>query len=184
VAFSDLQGALVDLTLLREKDAAKLHERLQEPRIWDGAGCTEAPDLAWVTRRLKERMLIAWEMRSSVHRKALGYFAIVRYCGTPFICLDFFGQPDLDVAIDCIHTTIGPFFTNTDESRLFMNVPVEHAAEAQRPLVDLGFDSAGELPGHDPKKQRSYVLERATYEIYYGEEADGGEIEELEGEEP
>lgn len=175
MGFTDLDGALVRLRLVREADVPRLHARLQRPEVWPDAGCDEAPTRERMNARLSTwRTFVAWELHGAAGGGAIGYVGLVSYSGPPFVWLDVFaGEPPLDVLQEALSLVVPAFFGDTQESSLYVHV--DRAAEelAQPMLLDAGFTPVDAVPFQDARAKASFVIDRDGYEAYYRDGIDG-----------
>lgn len=142
------------------------------------AGMLTPPDLKKLRTLMDDRALVIWDILRQGDTRPLGYMLFVSYDGPPYPALHFFsGQLDLDIAKDCFEAMLPTFFHNTREDALFFYLarPVNPAIHEL--LVDHGFDMFDDNPTIDSDQEACYVLERYTYEAYYGGEGDAGEFE-------
>jgi hypothetical protein len=176
--FQELEGAYV--TLINVGPTEKLASHFAEyAKMCELVGHVEsAPD----TERLAVLMeddetLFVWEIRTAEDH--IGYAFFVSYDGPPFIALFPFGDLSHEAGHDCLMQLAPVFFANTDGDGLFFYLQHPVDPEAHELLIDGGFDVWEENPTLDNDAIACYVLERYTYDAYYGEEADG-DFEEAE----
>jgi len=129
------------------------------------------PELKWLKHLMvEEESLRAWEIWRS--GKADGYAFFVNYDGPPYIALWADHPVETHVAKDCFELLLPIFFRNTEEHYLLCFLPKPVHEEIHSVLIDGGFDEWDDNPTIDNDKVACYMLERHTFEAYYG---DGGE---------
>lgn len=164
MAFSDLQGALVNLKLVGAAGVPDLLARSEIAELWD-----EPTTVDTLKRRmLKDRSVYAWEIFPLLGGGLYGHLGFIK-TGSPTLFVSTLAKPD-DYALlqDAILTLLPAFFRELQEEWLFFHVYHAVDEEARPLLLEAGFDPV-EVPDYDPKKYASYVIRRETFDIYYGE---------------
>jgi hypothetical protein len=160
VAFSDLQGALVNLKLVEPGAAAKLLPAFAGE--WD-----DEPDVEALKRRLAKRSVVVWELHPISGRGSRGHVGYIN-TDSPRIFVDVKDVADAPLVQDALLALLPVFFGNTREEWLFFHIERQYEDLVRDFLVESGFDPI-EAPFYDPKQYQSFVLRRETYDIYYGE---------------
>lgn len=163
MGYTDLEGALVRLKLVKPADLAPLHALLQDEVWFRGLNFSEAPSPKALERLVADRGLVVWEIYKGKAPARLGYFGYARHLGTAFV-FNVYPNPDIAVLADCCITTAGAFFADPLEQRLVMHVNHDLHEQARPLLKKAGFvvQKPGE-PAWDPKEFTTYVLARDTY---------------------
>jgi len=170
--YKELEGAFV--TLMFREPSAELAEALEGiPVIRDLTGIVELPFNEETLEHLivEEDSFKVWELIKGADNERMGFVFFVMFDGPPFIALYLYGGPDLNMAKDCIEQLVPVFFHNVpEESSLFYYEPRPIDEEIHAALIDAGFDHWDENPTIDNETVACYVLERHTYDAYYGNE--------------
>lgn len=180
--YDKLEGELVTLSRVREGGFDALFERMQEPRYHHLAGLEHPPTRDDLYGDLfdDDEAFLVWEMVPEGADEAAGYAFVAAFDGTPRVQVIFFsGKMDLNVGADAMLTLIHAVFEHTEEPRVFAYVPQPVDEDTHERLVEGGFDQLDEHPVANLRETAVYVLERYTYEAYYGDEEDE-EAEELD----
>lgn len=169
--FEELEGAHVTLKLVGPSDELVGHFK-KFPDMRFAIGAERLPDHKWLTGAIEVEELRVWEIDQN--GKHIGYAFFVLYDGPPFIAFYYFGKPShaFDIGKDCLELLIPVFFKNLDEEALFYYLPKPVDEEIHAELIDGGFDIWDENPTIDNATAACYILERHTYDAYYGDGAD------------
>jgi len=176
--FEELEGAYVTLKLVGYSDQmGENFKKYEEMRVSVGA-TEQVPDEKWLVDSIEDEDFKAWEILQDTTQ--IGYAFLVLYDGPPFITFYYFEEPPnlLDIGKDCLEQMIPVFFKDLDEPALFYYLPKPVDEELHAELIEGGFDAWEENPTIDNDALACYVLERYTYDAYYGD----GEEEFEEGE--
>ncbi len=178
--YDRLEGDLV--TLERVDDFERLFKDFQAPELYQLTGIKKPPTrVDFIEDVQTDQSLIVWDIVPEGENNAIGYALYVAYDGPPYFA--FYtadGKIDLDIAQDAALLMVHAFFKFTDERSLHTFVPQPVDDEIDARLVEAGFDRIEEHPTIDLTKEGAYVMERHTYESYYGDEnEDDEEAEEL-----
>jgi hypothetical protein len=180
-AYNKLEGEFATLKRVKEPGFDAVFERFQDDRYYGTCGLKKPP-----TRRdllndmFDDETLVVWELFPEGGDTAVGYLFYVAFDGPPYIEVVFFdGALDLTLARDAMALAVQAFFTHTEEAQLHTFVPQPVSEEVHELLTEGGFDLVEEHPTVDLKKEAAYVMERHTYEAYYGEQEEE-ETEELD----
>jgi hypothetical protein len=176
VGIETIEGALA--TLKRVPLSKQLHEKFSEPALFRHIGLRKAPEFDVFKGFLEDHELIVWNVIPEGKQQPWGYALYVTFNGPPFVALHPFNlaNVDLELARDVLLQLVHYFFQNTDEEALFYYEPKPVKTEVNDLLVEGGFDLFDDNPTVDPDEV-CYVLERYTYDAYYGEEKGGREGE-------
>lgn len=178
--YKELEGAFVTLKLC--EPSAELAEALRAiPVIRELTGIVELPIDEELLHHLivEEDSFKIWELLKGSNNERVGFALFVMFDGPPFIALHLTDGPDVNIGKDCIEQLVPVFFHNVpEESSLFYYEPRPVDEETHAALIDAGFDSWDENPTIDNETVACYVLERYTYDAYYGNEQEFEEGEE------
>jgi hypothetical protein len=178
VVAEQLEGAYATLERLHAQDAKELHARLQEEPFFITAGFRKPPELEWVRELLDEDDLFVWRMIPEGGDDPIGFAGIVAFSGPPYVFVYFFpGHEDTETAHEAMLNLVHAFFRHSDEMELWTYVTKPVDDEIHDLLIEGGFDPWTEtLPGIDTNVDAAYVMERHTYDAYWGEGSDDREI--------
>jgi hypothetical protein len=177
--YDRMEGDLITLERVGEADIDTLFQRFQEPNIYMLTGLKKPPTRAnFEEDVITDQTLIVWEMIPEGTRKSVGYSMFVTYDGPPYVAFFFEdGKLDIEIAGDAMQLLVHAFFKYQEEPQLFTFVLQPVPEEVHARLTEAGFDLMEDHPTVDPKKEATYVIERHTYNAYYGEEEDEEEEE-------
>lgn len=167
------------MTLVRlgEDRFAELQQAFTNVDLLGAAGFRKPPaDKSLRSDLFDDETIVVWEMVDE-HEKAVGYAVYIACNGPPFVFLHFAsGKVDLDVAQDAMLSLVHAFFAYTKEQALYTFLPKPIDEEANRLLIEGGFDLVEDYPV-DPEHEAAYVIERHTYKAYYAEDDEDAEEE-------
>ena len=175
--FDRLEGDLVSLE--RVDDFEELFKRFQEPVLYEMTGLKRPPKRKdFEEDVVEDETLVVWNIIPDGENKSIGYAMYVAYDGPPYFQFHIFNGPlDIDIAADATVLIVHAFFKTTRQPRLHTFVPQPVDEEVHARLIEGGFDLIDEHPTVDVTKEGIYVMERHTYEAYYGDEDDESEQE-------
>lgn len=178
--YDRMEGDLVALERVGEDQFDELFQRFQDPLIYALTGLRKPPNRKdFEEDVITDQSLIVWDMLPEGSRKSIGYAMFVTYDGPPYLAFYFEdGKFDIDMAGDAMLMMVHAFFKHLEEPQLFTYVMQPVPDEVHARLTEAGFDLIEDHPTVDPKKEATYVIERHTYQAYYGEE-EAEEEEEL-----
>lgn len=173
-----LEGAYEMLERLTSNDIKELHGQLQSESMFRACGFHEAPKENTLKDIILDEDLFIWRVIPEGADDPVAYAGIVTFSGPPFVFCEFIsGELLLDMVQDVILLLVHVYFKNSDEQELWAYVPHPVPEEIHDYLVEGGFDPfTDELPGVDLTKDAAFLMERHTYEAYWGE---GSELPEL-----
>jgi hypothetical protein len=176
--YDELEGAFVTLKLL-EPSAELAADFAKWPGMALAIGITERkPTFEYLTVLIEDQTLFVWSIER--HGKQVGYWFLVLYDGPPYA--SFWSTRDRalpdELVKDCFEVLVPVYFQNLDEEALFFYLPQPVKHEVHEQLTESGFDLFEDNPTIDNSKVACYVLERHTFEAYYGEGGDDEEFEE------
>lgn len=166
-----IEGALA--TLKRAKPTPEMLEGLKS-RL---PALTSPLDLEFLNHLCARGALEVWEIYPQGSPDVVGYGVFVGYDGPPYMNIFFFCEvvgevPDKALCLDCFMQLMHVFFRSTEESALFLydEKPVDE--DYHNFFLESGFDIFDDNPTIDNDLEACYVLERYTYDAYYGVSAD------------
>ena len=171
VPFEELEGAFV--TLKRAGPTQKLADHFaKNGDMRDIIGHVESvPDLERLAMLMEDdESLWAWEIERN--GRQLGYCFFVTYDGPPFVAIYTFQPVDVEIGKDCLEQLVPIFFANTDEEALYYYLPRPVDDGVHEALIDGGFDPWDDNPTIDNDAVACYMLERHTFDAYYGDGTD------------
>lgn len=178
-----LEGESVTLELVGVDRIQELFDYFQHERVYTDAGLTKPPKLGSLQEDVECGDLGVWEIVPEGDSEPVGLIGLVGYAGPPFLFITYLNpkQPDLDLAQEAMVLVVRVFFDNLkpDELWTYQLKPVDEEIHSR--LVEGGFDAWEEnVPGIDTDRLAAYIMERHTYDAYYGEQVDDEEKEVLE----
>ena len=181
--FNRLEGDLV--TLVRVDDFELLFQRFQNPKLYRLTGIKKPPLRSdFEEDVLVDQTLIVWDVIPEGESESIGYAFYVAYDGPPYFqYFPFGGVIDLDIGQDAALLMVHAFFKYTKQPRLHTFIPQPVPDEIDARLIEGGFDRIEEHPTVDLTIEGAYVIERYTYDAYYGSDEDDDE-KELDFDEP
>lgn len=171
MAAERLEGALTTLEPVTVERVGDLVTRFQDPWFHLSAGMRGPPDEARLRRYFAKGWLYLWDVKLVTGGPAVLLVGVGRYSGPPFLFVTSVKRemPPLDVTHDACELAVRWYFAHSDEPALWIYPSKPVAAELHALLIESGFDLYEyDLPGVDPEKETPYVMERHTYEAYYG----------------
>jgi len=179
VNIEDIQELQGDLVALRYASPdAEMVEMFRRPRLLAMTGLQKAPNLKKLTDLIEEDdELVVWTVVPEGQNQAIGYACYVAFDGPPYVAVYTFSEEEeVEIAHDCIVQLAHLFFGSTKEEGLhfFRDRPVPE--EIHDRLIEGGFDFVEDCPTIDNDVESCYVLERHTYEAYYGEQDEEDEL--------
>ncbi|MEE8409243.1 MAG: hypothetical protein V3T05_06545 [Myxococcota bacterium] len=146
--------------------------------MFRAAGFHDAPKEQTLKEIMLDEYLFVWRVIPEGGEEPIAYAGIVAFSGPPFIFCEFIdGELLLDMVQDVILLLVHAFFKNSDEQEVWAYVPQPVPEEIHECLVEGGFDRfTDDLPGIDLEKDAAYVMERHTYDAYWGEGSEDPEI--------
>ena len=168
-----LEGESILLERVGPDEIDELYEHFQNPRLYLEAGLHKAPKKSVMLDDLEERELGIWRIRPEGEEESPGYVGIIGYSGPPFVFVYFFdpSNKDLDLAQEAMALVVRAFFENIkeqDQLWAYQEKPVDEEVHSR--MIEGGFDHVeDDVPGIDGSKIACYVMERHTYQAYYGD---------------
>jgi hypothetical protein len=168
-----LAGALLSLVPVGVGEVDRLARDFQVESLYSDAGLHKPPTAQSLREDLEDRELFICDMVPEERDESVGYAGIVGYSGPPYVFVHYReGYPlDLDMAQEAFLLLAHAFFQHTNEERLwtYYSKPVPDAIHDA--LIEGGFDAwETTVPGIDNANTACYILERNTYDAYYGDE--------------
>lgn len=165
-------------TLHRAHFDEALEAHFKDPRLQGACGISgdraRGDGLAELLDEARDNSLFLYRVQ---HPPGIdtGYSGIVLYDGPPyFIFYTFDRSCPLEAFEECLIQAIPAFFETSKEPYLWF-FPENDVAEALSDvLATHGFELVEDCPIIDSKRQTAFVLERDTYDVYFGN-ADEGE---------
>ena len=174
-----LEGALATLHFVPASD--KMLGYFERPTLRSMTGQVEKPDLAKLVDLIDSEELAVWEIVPEGATEATGYALYVNYDGPPyFVIYNFDEEMQMEIARECMLQLIPLFFNTTEEEVLYFYADKNVAEELHDELLEAGFDPFEDNPIMD-KGEMCYILERHTYDAYYGEEASEDDLKFRDG---
>lgn len=175
--YNRLEGDLV--TLERVDDFELLFKRFQDPNLYRITGIKKPPTrVDFEEDVLTDQSLIVWDIIPEGENASIGYALYVAYDGPPYFQIfPFNGILDLDIAQDAALLMVHAFFKYTKLKALHTFLPQPVSDDIDARLVEAGFDRIEEHPTVDLTQEGAYVMERHTYDAYYGDEEGDKEAE-------
>ncbi len=172
MSLDEIEGG--QATLTRVRASPKLVEEFKKrPNLRKVCGIQKDQDLAFFKYLMAddELLLLIWDITPSSVGKSIGYACFVGYDGPPFITFYYFDEePHLDVSRELLEAMIQVFFNEApDEPSLYFYLPRPVDDDIHAHLIEGGFDVFDDNPTLDNDEVACYVLERYTYDAYYGE---------------
>lgn len=170
-----LEGALVTLKRLGVDDIDVLFEQFQTERLHQEAGLYNPPKKQSLIDVLEEDDLAIWQMIPEESTEPVGYAGIVTYSGPIYLFMYHFDESnvDLDLAQDAMTILTTEFFRQTKEEQLWTYQLKPVPDEILDRLLEGGFDHwDDQVPAIDYDKVACFIMERHTFDAYYGDEAE------------
>lgn len=173
-----LEGTYATLERLHAQDAKELHAKLQEEAFFVTAGFRQPPGLESVRELFDDGELFVWRMVEDGGEDLIGYAGIVVFSGPPYVFVHFVaGHENVETAHEAMLQLVHTFFRNSEETELWTYIAKPVDDEIHGLLLEGGFDPwTDTLPGIDTDVDAAYVMERHTYDAYWGEGSDDPEI--------
>jgi hypothetical protein len=175
-----IEGALATLKRVELSEIDTLHQQFQDSGLYLDAGFYDPPGQETLENFLEGDELQLWHLTSEEGAESVGYMGIVTFSGPTYVFVHFFDvkRVDLDLAQDAMLLIVKDFFKTTDEQELWTYVDKPISDEIHDRLIEGGFDFLDcDIPGIDRAKVGSYIMERHTFDAYYGEEAEDEELD-------
>jgi hypothetical protein len=173
-----LEGAYATLERLHAHNAKELHSPLQEDPFFRVAGFHKPPTVESIKELFEDDDLFVWRVIPDGSDDPIGFAGIVTFSGPPFVFVHLFpGHEDIETGHEAVLQLVHAFFRNSDEPELWTYVAKPVDDEIHDLLIEGGFDPwLDALPGIDPDVDAAYIMERHTYDAYWGEGSEDPEI--------
>ncbi|MFC1611452.1 hypothetical protein ACFL6C_10865 [Myxococcota bacterium] len=175
-----LEGALVTLKPVGISGLGRLCKDFQNEDLHTDAGLYNPPTEQSLREDLVDEELFICDMIPEESDKSVGYAAVIAYSGPPFVLVYFFAKDrmDLDLAQEAVLLLTHAFFQNTSEEQLWTYQVKPIDDEIHDRLIEGGFDFWDQdVPGIEHDKVACYLMERHTYDAYYGDESEEEDVD-------
>lgn len=173
-----MNGSTSRLQRINTNEVDTLVNLFQAPDVYTSAHLEEAPDREKLERLLQENYsLLMWRAFPTDGQNPTGpeiaFIGWVSYAGPPFLfVIPTTDTLDLEVLRDGIEQLLRAYFECTGEDEIYFYADVPVPEDIHATLVENGFDLWQEVAGVDPEKEATYIMERATYNAYFGDDAE------------
>jgi hypothetical protein len=170
-----LEGESVTLELIGVDRIQELHKYFQDKRVYQDAGLAKPPKLKSLQEDVEGADLGVWEVIPEGESAPVALIGLVGYAGPPFIFVTYLDpkHPDLDLAQEAMVLVIKYFFENEKPDELWCYQVKPVSEEIHSRLIEGGFDLwEDDIPSIDSNQLAAYIMERHTFDAYYGEQDD------------
>jgi len=177
-----MQGDLCLLHRVQDEDLPSLVSLFTSPDVYTTAHLKQPPDVNLLRNFLFDDLsLLIWKVFGAnddgTPGSQVGYIGWVNYAGPPFLfVLPLEEDLDLGVLQNGFELIVKAYFETTSANELCFYADVPVPEEIHTTLVEGGFDLWQEVAGVDSEKEATYVIERGTYDAYYGETSEEDEL--------